>query len=96
VIDSITREPIRVSLDGDAGPYIMVQLDQLELVKKLLDDALIPYTVEDDAISFNDQPYTAVVNLWHDANVLAVQTLLDQHEDPRMARQRRLRSGRRK
>jgi hypothetical protein len=39
MFDSLTREPIRASDDGDAAPYIMVQLDR---VKKLLDDAGIP------------------------------------------------------
>ena len=95
MIDSFTRKPIRVSDDGDAGPYIMVQLDQLDLVKTLLDDADIRYTVDEDAISFNGQPYTAVVNLGHHVDVPAVQKLLDEKEDPKMARRRRPQSGRR-
>jgi hypothetical protein len=95
MIDSFTKKPIKVSDDGDSGPYIMVQLDQLDQVKKLLDDADIRYTVDEDAISFNGQPYTAVVNLGHHVDVLAVQKLLDEKEDPKMARPRRPTSGRR-
>ena len=95
MIDSFTKEPIRVSDDGDAGPYMMVQLDQLDLVKKLLDDAGYHYYVDEDAISFNDQPYTAIVNLGHHADVPAIQRLLDDNEGPKMARPRRPRSGRR-
>jgi hypothetical protein len=94
MIDSFTKAPIKVSDDGDAGPYIMVQLDQLDLVKKLLDGADIRYSVDEDAISFNDQPYTAVVNLGHDVEVSAVQKLLDEHKSRRMARPRRPHSGR--
>ncbi len=95
MIDSITKKPIRVNDDGDALPYIIVQLDQLDQVKKLLDDAFICYTVDEDAISFNDQPYTTVVNLGRHVDVLAVQKLLDEKEDPKMARRRRPTSGRR-
>jgi len=95
MIDSFTKKPIRVSDDGDAGPYILVQLDQLDMVKKLLDDSDIRYAVDEDAISFNGQPYTAVVNLGHHVDVLAVQKLLDENADPKMARHRRPHSGRR-
>lgn len=95
MIDSLTKKPIRVSDDGDVGPYIMVQLDQLGLVKKLLDNAGYDYYVDEDAISFNDQPYTAIVNLGNDANVPAIQSVLDDNEDPNVARRRRTRSGRR-
>jgi hypothetical protein len=95
MVDSFTKQPIRISDDGDAGPYIMVQLDQLGLVKKLLDDAGCHYYVDEDAISFNDQPYTAIVNLGHHADVLAIQRLLDNNEDPNMAHSRRSPSGRR-
>lgn len=96
MIDSFTKEPIRVSDDGDPGPYIMVQLDQLDLVKKILDDAGCRYYVDEDAISFNDQPFTTIVNLAHNADVAAIQRLLDESEDPKMARTGRSRSGRRR
>jgi hypothetical protein len=37
MIDSITHEPIRVSEIPGAWPYLTVPLDQLDLVKILLD-----------------------------------------------------------
>ena len=86
MIDSITKEPIRVDKYPEAWPYIRLPLDQLDQVKKLLDGADIRYSVDEDAISFNDQPYTAVVNLAHDVDVSAVQKLLDEHKSRRMAR----------
>jgi hypothetical protein len=95
MIDSFTKERIKVSDDGDAWPYIMVQLDQLELVKKLLDHSGIPNSVDEDAISFNDQAYSVIVNLEQNVDVAAVQKLLDGHEDPQTARHRRTKSARR-
>ncbi len=77
------------------GPYILVRLDQLDLLKRLLDDGGVRFTVDEDAVSFNDQPYIAVVNLGHHVDVLAVQKLLDENEVPKMARPRRPRSGHR-
>ena len=36
MIDTLTKRPITVSaLSGDGAPYLMIQLDQLDLVKKL-------------------------------------------------------------
>ena len=36
MIDITTRNPLYVSTDGDAGPYIMLPLAQLERVRALL------------------------------------------------------------
>jgi hypothetical protein len=96
MLDSFTKQPIKVSTDGDAEPYLMVQLDQLGLVQKLLDGAGIRYRVDEDAISFNNQPFTAVMNLAPDANIEDVQQLLDGQENPEMIRPRRPKSGRRR
>jgi hypothetical protein len=96
MIDSFTKEPIRVTEEGGAGPYIMVQLDQLDLVKKLLDDAGYGYQMDEEAISFNDQPFTSVINLGSHADVSAIQRLLDDNQDPSVGRPRRSRSGRRR
>ena len=96
MIDSLTKEPIKVSDDADAWPYIRVQLDQLDQVKKLLDNAGFRYYVDEYAISFNGQPYTSVVNLEHDADVPAIQRLLDDNEASKTARPRRSRSVRRR
>jgi len=96
MVDSFTKQPVKVSTDGDAGPYLMVQLDQLELVQKLLDAAGIRYSVDEDAISFNDKPFTAVVNLAHDVDVAAVQMLLDTQENSEIIRHRRPKGGRRR
>ncbi len=95
MIDSLTKRPIKVSDDEDAEPYIFVQLDQLDLVKKLLEEAGHDFYVEEDAISFNGQPYTSVVELRHRADVTAIQKLLDDNEDINMARHGSAPSGHR-
>jgi hypothetical protein len=94
--DSFTKEPVQVSTDGDSGPYIMVQLDQLGIVQRVLDEAKIRYSVDEDAISFNDRPFTAVVNLTHDVDITAVQKLLDAKGNLELLRDRRPKSGRRR
>jgi hypothetical protein len=88
MIDSFTKKPIRVSDDDDAGPYIIVRLDQLGLVEKLLDDAGYHHDVDEDAISINDHPYATIVHLGRHADVAAIQRLLDENQDSRDARQR--------
>jgi hypothetical protein len=96
MIDSFTKKPIQVYDDDDAGPYIIVRLDQLSLVEKLLDDAGHHYAVDDEAISINDHPYATIVNFGRHAEVPAIQKLLDDNQDPQMARPRRSSSGRRR
>jgi hypothetical protein len=79
MIDSITKEPIRVSKYPEAWPYIRIPLDQLDEVKKLLDHAGFRYAVDHYAVSADGEPYTVVVNLEHRADVAVIQGLLDNH-----------------
>ncbi len=75
--DATTNKRLSVSTGGDAGPYIMVAVSQLEEVRSLLDDAKISYWVDADAISLDGKPEITVVNLARDADPDAVQKLLD-------------------
>ena len=77
MIDSTTQARITVSTGGDAGPYIMVPLDQLEAVEGVLRNRGISYWVDADAISLDGKPEIAVVNLGRGADVGQVQRLLD-------------------
>lgn len=77
MIDTTTRQLLYVSTDGDAGPYIMVPVDQLERVKPLLDTHKVPYWVDDEAISLDGKPEVAVINLGKGSNPATVQSLLD-------------------
>lgn len=77
MIDTTTRQPLDVSTDGDAGPYIMVPVAQLDKVKALLEANKVSYWVDEEAISLDGKPEVAVINLGHGSNSATVQSLLD-------------------
>ncbi len=77
MIDAMTRELLRISTDGTAGPYIMIPVSQLADLGELLDAHGIPYSVEEDVISLDGAPEVAVVDLGRGADVRAVQAILD-------------------
>jgi hypothetical protein len=75
--DTTTREPLTVSTDGGAGPYIMVPIAQLEKVRAVLDTNKVSYWVDDEAISFDGKAEIAVINLPDRSDSMKVQRLLD-------------------
>jgi hypothetical protein len=77
MIDTTTRQPLYVSTDGGAEPYIMVTLAQLDKVTPLLDTNKVPYWVDEEAISLDGKPEVVVINLGHGSNPATVQRLLD-------------------
>jgi hypothetical protein len=77
MIDVSTKKPLYVSTDGDAGPYIMVPVQQIEDVRTLLDANNISYWVDEDAISLDGKPEVTVVNLAHGSDAASVQKILD-------------------
>ena len=77
MIDIQTRREIRVSTGGTAGPYIVVPLEQLARVRAILNEHGISYWVEPDAISLDEKPAVAIVNLGLSGDARKVQELLD-------------------
>ena len=77
MIDVSTNKPLYVSTDGDAGPYIMVPVQQINDVRTLLDDNNILYSVDRDAISLDGKPEVTVVNLGVGSDTASVQHILD-------------------
>lgn len=75
--DVTTQQPLYVSTDGTAGPYIMVPVSQLEAVRQLFGKHHIPFTVDEDAISLNGEPEIAVVDLGRSGDARKVQRILD-------------------
>jgi hypothetical protein len=75
--DTATKTPIRVSIDGTAGPYIMVPTNQLDQVRNLLESNRVRFWVDHNAISIDGRVAVAVVNLGRDTDTRQVQTLLD-------------------
>ena len=78
MIDAGTDKRLSVSNDGNAGPYIMVVVEQLDKVRLLLDENRISYWVDREAISLDGKPAVTVVNLGNDADPLEIQQLLDE------------------
>jgi hypothetical protein len=81
MINSITNEPIRVSKHPEAWPYVRVPLDQLDQVKKLLDQAGLRYFVHVHAVAVDGEPYTVVVDFDHRVDVAAIQAVFDDYQD---------------
>jgi hypothetical protein len=77
MIDVMTKRPFRVSTDGVAGPYLMVPVDQLDLVKEVLDRGRIRYWVDSDAISLDCEPAITVVNFGRAGDTDRIQAVLD-------------------
>ncbi len=75
--DTTTQQPLHVSIDGTAGPYIRVPLNQLDEVKRLLEGQRIRHWVEENAISWDGGPYIAVINLGREGDAHAVQAILN-------------------
>ena len=93
--DSATRQPIRVSTDGTAGPYIMVSVELLEKVRELLVENDVPHWVDHLAISVDRRPAVTVINLGRKTDPRRVQELLDATRQSLDAGIAECRSGRR-
>lgn len=77
MIDTTTNKPLTVLAGEDAGPYIMVPVQQLDAIRQLLDAHDVRYWVEEQAVSINGKPYVTVINLARQTDGAAIQRLLD-------------------
>jgi hypothetical protein len=75
--DATTSKPLQVLTDGTVWPYIEVPVSQLAELCELLDGHKLHYSVEEDFISLDGAPETALVNLDRNADVRAIQAILD-------------------
>jgi hypothetical protein len=78
VIDEMTKDSLRVSTDGVAGPYLMVPVTQLDAVLALLDRHKVRYWVDADAISLDNEPAITVINFGRSGEAARVQAILDE------------------
>ena len=85
MIDEMTRDALRVSTDGTAGPYLMLPLSQLDAVVALLDRHDIRYWVDADAISLDNEPLIAVINFGRSGESDRIQAILDEAADGRVS-----------
>ena len=81
--DSETGERIKVGNEGDAGPYILFPLDQLDDVRRVLDAAGIRYKVAEDAVGWGDGPVIATIDFGLDVDPEPIQRALDAADTPR-------------
>lgn len=77
MIDTTTRQPLQVSTDGGAGPYIVVPMAQLDKVGALLDANKVAYWVDEEALSLDGKPEITVINLGHRSDPAMIQRLLN-------------------
>lgn len=78
MIDQMTRNRLRVSSDGVAGPYLMVPLTQLARVRQVLDLHSVHYWADVDAISLDGKTAIAVLNFGRAGDAARIQRLLDE------------------
>jgi hypothetical protein len=74
----MTKHPLRVSIDGIAGPYLMVPMTQLDAVRALLDRHHVHYWVDADAISLDGEPAITVINFGRLGDADRIQAILDE------------------
>jgi hypothetical protein len=78
MIDEMTRNTLRVSTDGIAGPYLMVPVAQLDAVLAVLDSNHVRYWVDADAIALDNEPAITVINFGRSGDAARIQTILDE------------------
>jgi hypothetical protein len=78
MIDEMTRNSLRLSSDGVAGPYLMVPVTQLDAVLAVLDRREVHYWVDADAISLDNEPAITVINFGRSGDEARIQAILDE------------------
>ncbi len=77
MIDAITCKPLSVSTGGTAGPYLVVQVLQLDEIRRLLDQHGVRYWVGEFALSMDGGPEKTFINFGPDADARSIQAALD-------------------
>ena len=75
--DTMTKQPLHVSTDGGAGPYIMVPDAQVDELCRVLSRHDVRYSVDELVISMNGEPEVAILDLGREGDAMAVQKILD-------------------
>ena len=78
MIDELTQERFRVSNAEDAGPYLMVTVNQLEVIREALDRHKVRYWVDGDAISLDNDPLVTWINFGRAGDAARIQSILDE------------------
>ena len=78
MIDEMTKDGLRVSTDGIAGPFLMVPVTQLDAVLAVLNRHKVRYWVDADAISLDNEPATTVINFGRAGEAVRIQAIVDE------------------
>jgi hypothetical protein len=73
----MTDKPLRVWAEETEWPWIGLPVSQLDDVRRLLDSHGIRYQVSEHYISFNEDPFTTIIDLARGTDGKAVQAILD-------------------
>ena len=79
MIDIELHSRLVVRSEGDAGPYLMVPVQQLAAVEAVFAAARIPFSTSRDALQMDGHDAIAVVDFGRRADAAHVQAVLDQH-----------------
>ena len=77
MINVMTQKPLRVLGEDSEWPAISLPVSQLSEAQQLLDERGVPYTVDENYLSINDGPFTALIKLRRGTDGKAVQAILD-------------------
>jgi len=77
VVDTQTHRPVRIAIDGLAGPYITVSEKQLGGVRSVLQSHGVKHWVDHYAVSVDGRPALMVIYLEKQSDVQLIQAFLD-------------------
>ena len=79
MIDIELNSRLVVRTEGDAGPYLMVPVQQLPMVEAIFAAAHISFSTSRDALQMDGHDAIAVVDFGRRADAPRIQAVLDQH-----------------
>jgi hypothetical protein len=77
VLDIETQSRLVVHVEGDAGPYLLVPVDQLADVRGVLERNRIAHSLASDAIRLDGKLAVAIIDFGRRAEAGAIQAALD-------------------
>jgi len=77
VVDIETHNQLKVSVEGGAGAYLTVPLDQLADVRRVLEKNAIIHFVSQDVIELDGRPAIAIIDFGRGADAPCIQAALD-------------------
>lgn len=77
MINVMTKKPLRVWSEETEWPWLSLPVSQLDEVRRLLEERGICYSVDENYVSINERPFTALIKLRRGTDGKMIQTILD-------------------